>query len=181
MRQPLFLYFYGINKLTGHQLTVPASILQSPIGSLDGETLTWAYFNHSHGYRIILGLIQAVSASLLLFRKTTLLAALVMMPIMANIVLINIFYVITTGALVTSLFITTTMFLILWNQRNAFHAILWASQTTEPKTSNRLHWTIRSVILLWAFTLIAVGTFAFSLLRSFSNDYERQHQHVIAK
>jgi len=128
-----FLYFYGISKLTGHQLTVPAWVAQKPIGSLDGYTLTWYYFGYSHAYKYILGLIQIGAASLLLFRKTALLAAVVMLPIMANIILINIFYVIGPGAESLAILIFAALLLLVWHQREAFHGILWVSQPTEPK------------------------------------------------
>ena len=40
----VLLCFYGVSKLTGHQLVVPSWVAQKPIGSLDGYTLTWYYF-----------------------------------------------------------------------------------------------------------------------------------------
>lgn len=174
-----FLYFYGISKLTGHQLTVPAWVAQKPIGSLDGYTLTWYYFGYSHAYKYILGFIQIFAASLLLFRKTALLAAVLMVPIMANIILINIFYVIGPGAESLATFIFAALLLLIWHEREAFHAILWVSQPSEPKPSKRLHWMVRSVILLYALGVLAVGTVAFSALHNFADAY--QHSHGAAK
>src|ERR1700753_3888366 len=99
------LYFYGVSKLTGHQLVVPSWVAQKPIGSLDGYTLTWYYFGYSHTYKYILGLIQVVGASMLLFRKSALFAAVILVPVMINIMLINIFYSITAGAERTAAFV----------------------------------------------------------------------------
>lgn len=146
-----FLYFYGISKLTGHQLVVPAWVAQKPISSLDGFTLTWYYFGYSHAYKYILGLIQVSAASLLLFRKTTLLAALLIVPMMANIVLINIFYRIVAGAEFLAFFILGSMLLLLWHQRGAFYEVLWTNQPAEPKSRFKRHWVVRSIILLYAF------------------------------
>jgi hypothetical protein len=92
------LYFYGVSKVTGHQLTVPSWVAKKPVGSLDGYTLTWFYYGYSPAYKDILGLIQITCASLLLFRKSALLAAAMVMPMMVNILLVNIFYSITSGA-----------------------------------------------------------------------------------
>ncbi len=171
-----FLYFYGISELTGHQLTVPAWVAQKPIGSLDGYTLTWYYFGYSHAYKYILGFIQIVAASLLLFRKTALLAAVVMVPIMANIILVNIFYVIGPGAESLAIFIFAALLLLIGHQREAFYQVLWINQQTEPKSSNKLHWTVRSVILLYALSVLAVGTVAFSALHNFADVYEHRHK-----
>ena len=170
-----FLYFYGISKLTGHQLVVPAWVAQKPIGSLDGYTLTWYYFGYSHAYKYILGLIQILAASLLLFRKTALLAALLMTPIMANIVLINLFYVIAAGAEIVALFILGSMLVLLWHERRAFLQVLWTSQPAEPQTSLKRHWLIRSIVLLYALGVLAVSTVAFSGFHHLAELAQRHH------
>ncbi len=170
------MYFYGLSKLTGHQLTVPAWVAQKPIGSLDGYTLTWYYFGYSHAYKYILGLIQVFAASLLLFRKTALLAAVLMVPIMANIILINIFYVIGPGAENTAIFILASLLLLLWHQKEEFYKILWVSQPTEPKSAKRRHWLVRSVILLYALGVLAVGTVGSSVFHRMADSYQRHHE-----
>lgn len=169
------LYFYGISKLTGHQLVVPAWVAQKPIGSLDGFTLTWYYFGYSHVFKAILGMIQVVAASLLLFRKTALLAALVMVPVMTNIVLINIFYGIAPGAEFFAFSILFALLLILWQEREAFHALLWTSQPAEPRSALRSHWVVRSVVLLYALGVLAVGTVGFSGFQRMADSAQRQH------
>lgn len=133
-------------------------VAQRPIGSLDGYTLTWYYFGYSHTYKYILGLIQVTGASLLLFRKSTLLAATMMVPVMVNIVLINIFYSITAGAERTAAFILGCMLLLLWHQREAFFEILWASQSTESSSAQKRHWSIRALVLLFVLGQVLLGT-----------------------
>ncbi len=85
------LYTYGMSKLQHLQFNMSSELAQRPIGSLNGYQLTWFYFGYSRVYACILGLTQVTGATLLLFRKTTLLAALIMLPVMVNILLINIF------------------------------------------------------------------------------------------
>ncbi len=170
-----FLYFYGISKLTGHQLVVPAWVAQKPIGSLDGMTLTWYYFGYSHAYKYILGLIQLVAASLLLFRKTALLAAVIMLPIMVNIVLINIFYRITAGAESLAFLICGAMFFFLWHERSTFYQVLWKKQPAEPKSARKSHWLVRGFVLLYALGVLVVGTVAFSGFQHKAEVIERGH------
>ena len=159
-----------------HQLTVPTWVAQRPIGSLDGYTLTWYYFGYSHAYKYILGLLQVFAASLLLFRKTALLAAVLMVPIMANIVLINVFYVIGPGAESLAIFILVSMLLLLWHERGAFYAVLWVSQPAEPKSSRKRHWLVRSLILLYAVGVLAAGTVAFSGFHRMADSIQRRHE-----
>ena len=153
----VLLCFYGVSKLTGHQLVVPPWVAQRPIGSLDGYTLTWYYFGYSHMYKYILGAIQVVCAALLLFRKSALIAALIMLPMMVNILLINLFYSIAPGAESTAVFILGCMLLFLWHQRKELFETLWRSQPTEPSSAHRRHWIIRGLVLLFVVGQVIFG------------------------
>ena len=153
----LLLYFYGVSKLTGHQLVVPSWVAQKPIGSLDGYTLTWYYFGYSHTYKYILGLIQVTCASLLLFRKSALLGAAMIVPMMVNILFVNIFYSITAGAERTAAFILGCMLLLLWHQRQALFALLWTGQSTESRSAQRNHWIIRALVFFFVLAQIVAG------------------------
>lgn len=169
-----FLYFYGITKITGHQLVLPASFAQQPIGSLSGYNLTWYYFGYSHAYTYILGIIQVVSATLLLFRKTALLAAMVMLPVMANIVMINFFYGISPGAKRVAIFITVSLLFLLWHERDAFRVLFWNSQSSEARTA-KVHWIARSVVILYALLTLTASTVGANAFKNFADSYVRQH------
>jgi hypothetical protein len=169
-----WLFFYGISKIAGHQLQMPASFAQKPIGALSGYELTWYYFGYAHVYTFILGAIQIVSATLLLFRQTSLIAAMVMLPVMANIVMINLFYWIGWGPMCTSLFITVALLLILWRARDAFRVLLWKSQQSTDKLS-KVHWIARSVVLLYALASLLVSTVGANTFKNFADSYQRQH------
>src|ERR1700759_4114436 len=85
------LYTYGISKLLHLQFDLQSRLAGQPVGTLTGYQLTWFYFGYSRAYAILLGLTQILGGILLLFRKTALLGALSMLPVMANILLINMF------------------------------------------------------------------------------------------
>ena len=176
-----FLYFYGITKLTGHQLVLPASFAQKPIGSLSGYDLTWYYFSYSHAYTYILGILQVCSATLLLFRKTALLAAMVMLPVMVNIVLINIFYVIGPGAEGVALFVTVSLLLLLMHESEAFRTLVWVNQPSEAKIAYRGHWIARSVVLLYALVVLMASTVGAEAFKHFADSYQRQHPNEQAR
>src|SRR5260370_36987426 len=83
------LYTYGMSKLLHLQFNMSSELAQRPIGSLNGYQLTWFFFGYSRVYACILGLKKVTGATLLLFRKTTLLTALIMLPVMVTILLNN--------------------------------------------------------------------------------------------
>ena len=152
------LYMYGVSKLLHLQFNLAAELAPRAIGSLNGYQLTWFYYGYSRIYASILGLTQVTGATLFLFRKTTLLAALLMLPVMANILLINIFILVNDyGPYVISACLCASMLAILWHQRTALLTLLWANQTTEPADSNRTHRWIRVLIVALVSAIMISG------------------------
>ncbi len=140
---------YGLSKLLHLQFNLQSELAQRPIGSLTGYQLTWYYFGYSRLYASILGLTQVAGATLLLFRKTTLLAAVLMTPVMANILLINMLILVNDyGPYVISALILASMLTILWFERALLVSLLWEHQVAEPAASGRTHRWIRIVIVL---------------------------------
>ena len=154
------LYMYGVSKLLHFQFNV-TELASRPIGSLNGYQLTWFYFGYSRIYACILGLTQVTGATLLLFRKTTLLGAAVMLPVMANILLINIFILVNDyGPYVVSAIICCSLLKILWHQRALLLTLFWGNQTAEPTGSRRVHRTIRILIVLTVATIMVSASIA---------------------
>lgn len=94
--------FYGFAKVNGSQFTVLDSELARPMGEVSGFWLTWYYFSYSTTYGFILAAIQIVGAVLLVIPRTALLGALLLLPVVTNIVLIDIFYGVDLGATITA-------------------------------------------------------------------------------
>ena len=143
------LYMYGVSKLLHLQFNLSSELAHRPIGSLNGYQLTWFYYGYSRVYASILGLTQVAGATLLLFRKTTLVAAAIMLPVMANILLINMFILVNDyGPYLMSVLICTSLLIILWYQRVALLNLFLVTQKSEPIASSRIHAWIRTLIVM---------------------------------
>ena len=152
------LYMYGISKLMHLQFNMSDQLAQRPIGSLNGYQLTWFYYGYSRAYASILGLTQVAGATLFLFRKTTLLAAVIMFPVMANILLINVFILVNDyGPYSMSALICASILIILWHHRLVLLRLFWVTQNMEPWSSSRAHWWIRTLIVLAASAIMISG------------------------
>jgi uncharacterized membrane protein YphA (DoxX/SURF4 family) len=92
------LFTYGVSKLAGWQFRLAPDITSKPVGTLSGFQLTWYYYSYSYIYARILGVTQLAGGAMLLFRKTALLGAAAMVPVIANILMINLFFHIAVGA-----------------------------------------------------------------------------------
>ena len=152
------LFTYASSKLLGRQFTLPPELALRPVGSLSGYQLAWSYYSYSHSYAVILGLIQLAGGGLLLFRKTALLGAALMLPVMTNILMINIFFFIAWGAMCTSAFIFASMLAVLWYHRYALVGVFWTHQAGEPDSVRRYHRIIATLVVLLVITLMGIAS-----------------------
>lgn len=122
------MFQYGFAKITGAQFTILDSELDKPLRDVSGFWLTWYYFGYSAVYGSFIALVQVVAGGLLLFKKTTLIAACVLLGVMSNIVLVDIFYSIDPSALAAALLVMGLLAFILWQHRLELLAVFWSSQ-----------------------------------------------------
>lgn len=87
------LLTYGFAKNMGAQFTVLDSQLAKPMGDVSGFWLTWYYFGYSPIYSNFVAIVQIVGAILLCFRRTSLIGALALLPVMLNIVCIDLWVI----------------------------------------------------------------------------------------
>jgi hypothetical protein len=152
------LFVYGSTKLIGRQFHVPPEMALRAVGSLSGYQLAWFYYGYSHTYEVILGLVELAGGALLLFRKTALLGAALTLPVITNILMINLFFHIAWGAMGTSAFIFASMLAVLWHSRHALVGVFWADQAGEPASVRRYYRTIAALVVLLVITLMGFAS-----------------------
>ena len=82
---------YALTKLFRTQFIVlPFHQWSEPLKDISGTTLTWAFLGYSPWFTVLLGLLELVPSVLLLFRKTRLLGAILLLPVVLNVFLINV-------------------------------------------------------------------------------------------
>jgi hypothetical protein len=113
---------YGFAKILKTQFARSYIRENTPVVQLNGFELTWNYFAHSYPLAVIIGLLQIGGAILLLFRRTTLFGVVILLPIMLNIVLINLFYHIAAGAFMNSVLFTLGLLYLLLLRRSALRS-----------------------------------------------------------
>jgi hypothetical protein len=154
------LYMYGMSKLMHLQFSLGPKLANRPIGSLTGYELTWYYYGYSRAYACILGSTQLLGATLLLFRKTAFLGAAMMIPVMANILLINIFILVNDyGPESMATIIVISLLTILWHDRARLIAIFWDQQSGETPESRRRHLYVRAFIVIAVLSFMILGAY----------------------
>ncbi|WP_428656762.1 hypothetical protein [Runella sp.] len=104
---------FGWKKIFKLQFQVPVSMLDQPMTELSGEWLTWAYFGYSYPFALIVAFAQLGGSLLLLFPKTRLLGGVILLPVLLNILFINIFYHLNAGALLQSIILVLGLLYLL--------------------------------------------------------------------
>jgi hypothetical protein len=149
---------YGASKLAHLQFHLNHTLATRPVNSLTGYELTWFYYGYSRIYSIILGMTQVSGGALLLFRRTALLGALAMLPVIVNILLIDLFILPPDwGPTLPASIIFVSVVLILLRDARQFISLIWIAQTSESLGSRRLHWAIRIAIVVTVLTITTAG------------------------
>lgn len=121
---------YGFAKLNGSQFTVLDSELDKPLGEVSGFWLTWHYFGYSPVYGTFIALAQVAGGVLLTFRKTALLGACLLLPVVTNIIFVDIFYGIELEALGAALLIEAALLVVVWAHRGELFELFWERQNS---------------------------------------------------
>ncbi|WP_057940140.1 hypothetical protein [Algoriphagus resistens] len=86
----LVLISYGVAKFMIGQFPSPGIYtLEQTFGDSSPMGLAWRFFGYSDTYKIFMGLSEITAGSLLLFRRTAVLGALISIAVTTNIVLVN--------------------------------------------------------------------------------------------
>lgn len=150
------LFEYGIVKVFGNQF-MPNSqnALLYSLPDLSAHQLFWSFMGTSKSYQIFAGLLEIIPASLLLFRRTTIIGSLIAFSVILNVLMLNIGYdtrlklfllhllMITIFLLLPDLKKLYTLFVL--RQKDSLTPVYSIIENKEPKWLYRL---LRLVIIL---------------------------------
>jgi hypothetical protein len=85
----LSILIYDISKLSNFQFQVSPWTYAHPLIQTSGSMLTWAFLGYQPWFQFLLGVFETVPGLLLLSRRTWRLGALLLFPVLSNVVLIN--------------------------------------------------------------------------------------------
>ena len=110
---------YGLGKIVGGQFyrTIPPELAQTPLGEIGSFDLAWTFFGYSSLYIYFIGGSQLIGAFLLLFEKTKLLGAAILIPILLNIIVVDFCFEISWGAMTSAIFYFTALCFMLYCNR----------------------------------------------------------------
>lgn len=169
-----YMLKYGLSKLIDGQFVRSEEILNTPLKDIDKFNLAWYLFSLDKTFNVIIGLSQIIGAVLIIYNRTVLLGAIVLIPILAQIFLVDVSF--TTEMFGSALPIRLlgmliSVFIILYYHRDRVIAI-WNILTKKiSKKINYKWWVFIILPLLGLLTdlVIKLITLPFELLVNYLN------------
>ena len=149
-----FLAFYGLGKILGAQFytpdLIPAELETMPISQIPNFDLAWVFMGRSYSYMLFIGIGELLGALMLLFNKTKLIGTLILIPIMVNVVVFDIFFLDEYGALASAIIYFIMILVILWINKEKIMKVIQALTLFETvtKTSIKEKFVKYSIILM---------------------------------
>jgi hypothetical protein len=136
----IFLNIYGVGKIAGGQFYrrghLPADIAGIALSQAGAFELAWTFMGYSFGYILFIGLAEIVGASLLLWERTKLIGVAILLPVMINILVFDVIFLDTYGALASAAIYTLLLvFILVCNREKVRTAISALLVTSAPQTT----------------------------------------------
>ena len=113
----LDMIMFGGQKFCHQQFYVPLGMLDDPFTAIPNEMLMWAFMGRYHSMVDIIACIEILGGALLLFRKTRLVGAFVLLPMLLNIMLLDLYYLNLLVQVYVALELLAVIYLILLEYR----------------------------------------------------------------
>jgi hypothetical protein len=150
----MWIMIYGFAKVFGTQFYTLLSDLDTPLGQIPGFTLLWHYFDFSPGYTLFVAGGELLGGVLLLFRRTSLAGALVLLPILANVAAVDVFYNVV-GVLPVTVMLLACVAFLLFPHRYELKRLCWDAYA--PVYDAPAPRTRAAAVARWPVRAVAVG------------------------
>lgn len=137
---------FGFQKIFEVNFNYSYHINDTLSNALTGQELTWKYYGYSYGLSVILAGFQIIGSVILLYKRAILLGVAILLPVMVNIVLINIFYNIGPITLFTSILITLGLVNLFLQQKVDIIGFFNQHKDKLPSIGNNFSRTIARIL-----------------------------------
>lgn len=147
------IIFYGFAKVFKLQFVVTPSTADTPLRLVYGQGLAWYFFGYSSAYAALITLAEIGGGALLLWRRTTLAGALLLLPLMLNVLMLDLAFQIS--AIGIALLLLAMIFYILsWHTpalltllRTAPDHVYGCARSTSGAAGTAATWLLRAAVV----------------------------------
>ncbi|WP_020527052.1 DoxX family membrane protein [Flexithrix dorotheae] len=151
---------YGYGKLVNHQFGISDQELITPVKDLSLFRLSWYLFDHQP-FKAFIGVSQLICGTLLLWNRSVLLGAFLFLPIVINILIIDLTFMppmLAQGFAWRLSFYILLDFLILWHYKEKM-VVLWDTLWNNTKTKFQFPFWAYLILPVLAIGLEIFGVF----------------------
>jgi hypothetical protein len=175
----LFMIFYGLPKLFGGFFDYQLFALDSRLADVSEFDLAWYFYGKNRWQELFSGLMEFIPGVLLLNRRTYYLGAMILLPVTAQVFILNLFFEIGGVTFQAAIILLACNLYILYSQKGQIIQFIQSLDFTRPvtftgKTLFLINFCKGSVIV---FAVLMVGMKAKSVL--FKSDYQRKYESLI--
>lgn len=140
-----YMFNYGLSKINGEQFgNRGLTILNTPLKDVTKFDLAWHLFSLDRTFDIVVGIVQIIGALLIIFNKTLLIGALLLIPILVQIFLIDITFTMDRFGAALPIRLSFMMFsnlFILFYYKDKM-ILLWHNLTKDITTKFKYRWWV---------------------------------------
>jgi len=157
----LMINVYAWGKLMGGQFyrkgKLPAEVATQTLGEVNSFDLAWTFMGHSYFYILFIGIAQLTGSWMLLWHRTKLIGAFILLPILINIVVFDVIFLDRLGALASAgLYLVLTLTILLINYKQVYSAV-YQLIGPKPEHDKTLFNKWIQIILVFVLVLILFG------------------------
>jgi hypothetical protein len=175
----IFMIFYGVPKLFGNFFDYQLFALDSKLTDVSEFELAWYYFGKNRWQELFAGIMEFVPGLLLLHRRTYYVASLILLPVTAQVFILNLFFKIGGVTFPAATILLACNIYIIYSQREKivhfFRSLTFpAHHGLSPKT--------RTVVKFLKFVGIALAILVIfgNVKRTFfKSDYTRKYEKLV--
>ena len=145
----------GWQKIFHLQFVTPLGRLDNPLSSFSPIDLMWAFFGQSYSFILVIGFCQIMGSLLLLFSRTRLFAVFILLPVMINIVLIDILYEIQPGPMAQAILLTCGILYFLFIEYDRLKTFFFFSKNDLP--SLRIQNSVMKNVIRFSVVIVPLG------------------------
>lgn len=168
------MFEYGFAKIFPNQFPplTPGQLLQT-YGHSSPMNLLWTFMSYSSGYNFFIGMAEVTTGIFLLFRRTTVLGALITIAIMGNVAALNFFYDVPVKIFSIELLMLAVF--LLMKDANRLIRFFVLNKQAEPAIIEPYFTNQKMKYMQWS---IKFSFIAFVLYSNISDAYATQNEYA---
>ncbi|MBO3115638.1 hypothetical protein J4050_02705 [Winogradskyella sp. DF17] len=169
----IFMFTYGFVKVFQIQFQSPSLIrLLQPIGEMSPMGLAWTYMGYSKGFGAFAGLMEIIGGILLIPRRTIALGSFIIMGVMTQVAMMNLFFDIPVKLFSIHLVLMAVV-LFASDSKRFWYAFVRNSTTEIEPSYHPVKEKDYHYILFWVKLVGFIFVFSFALIFGYNTEKKR--------